>query len=117
MPPSGFSDKAVKGVLVFLEACYEDLLKEINSDSKNVEVEASVVEVGEPRTVNTRFGPRQVATAVIEDETGRINLSLWEKQIETVKNASKLKIEGAYVTEWNGNLQLNLSKQSVLQPQ
>lgn len=90
-------------------------IEEINQDTKNVEIEASVVEISEPRTVNTRFGPRQVATAVIEDETGRINLTLWEKQIETVKSASKVKIVGAYVTEWNGNLQLNLSKQSTIE--
>ena len=31
MPSSGFSEKAVKGVLVFLEACYEDLLKEMKN--------------------------------------------------------------------------------------
>lgn len=30
MPPSGFSKQAVKGVLIFLEACYDDLLKEMN---------------------------------------------------------------------------------------
>ena len=31
MPPSGFSGKAVKGILIFLEACYEDLLKEMKN--------------------------------------------------------------------------------------
>ena len=29
MPPSGFSKAAVKGVLIFLEACYDDLLEEM----------------------------------------------------------------------------------------
>ena len=92
-------------------------IEEISQETKNIELEANVVEISDPRTVNTRFGPKQVATAVIEDETGRINLTLWEKQIETIKNAPKVKITGAYVTEWNGNLQLNLSRQSVLEPQ
>lgn len=27
MPPSGFNKKAVEGLLVFLEGCYEDLMK------------------------------------------------------------------------------------------
>ena len=31
MPPSGFSQKAVKGALVFVRGCYEDLLKEVRS--------------------------------------------------------------------------------------
>ena len=87
----------------------------ITIDSKDVELEAKVVEVGEPRTVNTRFGPKSVATAVIEDSSGRINLSLWEDQIEKVTQAKKIKIKGAYVSEWKSNLQLNLSRQSTLE--
>ncbi len=90
-------------------------ISKITVDSKDVEVEASVIEVGDSRTVNTRFGPRSVATAVIEDDTGRINLSLWEDQITTVTSAKKIKIKGAYVTEWSNNMQINLSKQSELE--
>ena len=30
MPPSGFNKKAVEGLLVFLEGCYEDLMKEMD---------------------------------------------------------------------------------------
>ncbi len=31
MPPSGFSPKAVKGALIFVQGCYEDLLEEVRS--------------------------------------------------------------------------------------
>ncbi|NQV89705.1 MAG: hypothetical protein HQ488_05255 [Parcubacteria group bacterium] len=31
MPPSGFSKRAVKGALVFIQTCYEDLLEEVQS--------------------------------------------------------------------------------------
>ena len=31
MPPSGFSQKAVKGALIFIKSCYEDLLEEVRS--------------------------------------------------------------------------------------
>ncbi len=34
MPPSGFSQKAINGLLIFVEACYEDLLKEIKEGKK-----------------------------------------------------------------------------------
>jgi DNA topoisomerase IA len=34
MPPSGFSQKAVNGLLIFVESCYEDLLKEIKQGKK-----------------------------------------------------------------------------------
>ena len=29
MPPSGFSQKAINGLLIFVQSCYEDLLKEM----------------------------------------------------------------------------------------
>jgi len=35
MPPSGFSEKAVNGLLVFVGSCYEDLLQEIRDGKKN----------------------------------------------------------------------------------
>ena len=34
MPPSGFSQKAINGLLIFVESCYEDLLKEIKQGKK-----------------------------------------------------------------------------------
>ena len=64
-------------------------ITDITKDTENVSIEAHVVEVGEPRTVNTKFGPRQVADAVIEDKTGRINLTLWQEKIDEVKNSKK----------------------------
>lgn len=34
MPPSGFSQKAINGLLQFVASCYEDLLKEIKEGKK-----------------------------------------------------------------------------------
>ena len=39
MPPSGFSQKAINGLLMFVGACYKDLLKEIK-EGKHTEEEA-----------------------------------------------------------------------------
>ena len=38
MPPSGFSQKAINGLLIFVQSCYEDLLKEIKEgkDKKSI---------------------------------------------------------------------------------
>jgi len=37
MPPSGFSQKAINGLLVFVGSCYEDLLQEIKEGKKTEE--------------------------------------------------------------------------------
>ncbi len=34
MPPSGFSQKAINGLLMFVGSCYEDLIKEIKEGKK-----------------------------------------------------------------------------------
>lgn len=34
MPPSGFSQKAINGLLMFVGTCYEDLLREIKEGKK-----------------------------------------------------------------------------------
>lgn len=34
MPPSGFSQKAINGLLIFVGSCYEGLLKEIKEGKK-----------------------------------------------------------------------------------
>lgn len=34
MPPSGFSQKAINGLLQFVASCYEDLLHEIKEGKK-----------------------------------------------------------------------------------
>jgi hypothetical protein len=31
MPPSGFNQKSIEGLLIFLQGCYEDLLKKVQS--------------------------------------------------------------------------------------
>lgn len=41
MPPSGFSQKAVEGALVFIKTCYEDLQKEVVA-GKHPSFEAAV---------------------------------------------------------------------------
>jgi len=86
------------------------MIGDLRVGSSNVEVEGTIIRISEIRTVNTKFGKRNVATAVLEDDSGRIDLTLWEDQIEMVKEGQNIKITGGYVTEWNGNLQLNVRK-------
>ncbi|MEM0372774.1 MAG: OB-fold nucleic acid binding domain-containing protein [archaeon] len=85
-------------------------IKEIKNGSKDVEVEATVKEVTEPRNVQTKFGPSQVASAILDDGSGKIKLTLWGSKISEVKKGDRVKVVGAYVTEWNNELQLNVPK-------
>ena len=54
MPPSGFSQKAINGLLIFVESCYEDLLQEIK-EGKKTEGEAIKEELSNIRSYLKSF--------------------------------------------------------------
>jgi cytochrome P450 len=42
MPPSGFNEKAIRGLLQFVEGCYDDLLKEMSSPTGEKDVRKAI---------------------------------------------------------------------------
>lgn len=89
-------------------------ISEISIKTRAVDTEGKIITISQPREVNTRYGPTQVASALIEDDTGSISLTLWGKQIEEVKPGDSVKIEGGYVTEFKGEPQISVSKKGNL---
>ncbi len=77
---------------------------------KRVEVEATVVEKGNPRQVQSRFKEEtyNVADAVVQDESGTIKLTLWNEQIDQVNVGDRIKIENGYVTSFKGEVKFTL---------
>ena len=87
-------------------------IKELQTGMKQIEVEADVVDKGNARQVQSRFGNQtlNVADAVVQDESGTIKLTLWNEQIDQVNVGDKIKIENGYVTSFKGEIQLNVGK-------
>ena len=80
-----------------------------------ISVEGEVTDKSEPRRVRTRYGPRNVCDATLEDETEKIRLSLWQEHIDLVSIRDKIKVSGAYVTEFRNQLQLNIPRSGKLE--
>jgi ssDNA-binding replication factor A large subunit len=73
-------------------------------------IEAVIKEIS-PITEFSKFGRTgRVATAIIKDKTGEIQLTLWDEQIDSVKKGDKIKITNAYVKEWQGEKQVNIGR-------
>jgi OB-fold nucleic acid binding domain. len=85
-------------------------VKDVKKGMENITLVLRVVSIGDVRTVNTKYGESKVATAIVEDDTGRINLTLWRDQINKIKEGDRIKIEGAFVREFRGELNLNVGK-------
>ena len=89
-------------------------ISEIKAGASDVEVEGRVSSITEARDVQTKYGPNQVATAEITDDTGTIKLTLWGDTIKTVRSGDNVKLTGCFVKEYNDELQLTLTKNGSL---
>ncbi len=87
-------------------------IKDLRNGMKRVNVEATVVEKGDAREVQSRYKDEsyKVCTAMVADESGSIKLTLWNEQIDQVKVNDKIKVENGYVTAFKGEIQLNVGK-------
>jgi replication factor A1 len=64
---------------------------------RRIDIELKVVEIEEPRTYVRRDGREgKVVTAVAEDDTGKIKVSLWDTDIDRVKVGDRIKITNGY---------------------
>ena len=72
-----------------------------------INITAKIVDKGEVRTVNTKFGETKVCDAFLEDDSGRIKLTLWADDTEKVNNGDTVSLEGGYTTTFRNEIQLN----------
>ena len=91
-------------------------VKDLTPETKQTNVLIKVVSKGERRTIDSKFGgSRQLAEAVVGDETGTILLSLWEDQIEAVQPGEVVMVDNGYVSLVRGHMRLNVGKYGSFQ--
>lgn len=77
---------------------------------RNVSLKAKIIDVSEPRTVETRMGTARVADATIQDETGTVKMSLWDDQIERFSVGDVVSITNGYTTTFRGEIRVNVGR-------
>jgi replication factor A1 len=83
---------------------------------RRVDAEGEIVEMSEPRTVNLRTGGEaRVADAQLKDDSGQIKLSLWDDQIDMVKQGTKVMVTNGYTNSFRGELRLNVGRYGKLE--
>ncbi len=86
-------------------------ISELKAGASNVNLKATVEQKEEPREVVTKFGKRvSVATIVLKDESGTINMSLWGDDINSVNVGDVVELTNGYVSEFRGTPQLSAGK-------
>ena len=84
--------------------------EEAKQMKNGINVQGKIVDKKEIRIVNTRFGETKVCDAYLEDDSGRIQLTLWDKDTEKVNNGDMVSLEGGYTTIFRNEIQLNKSR-------
>lgn len=69
-----------------------------------------VVELSPVREFQRMGEPGRVCNATIKDKSGSTSLTLWNDEIDKVKEGDHLDIEKAAVKEWQGYLQVNIGR-------
>ena len=90
-------------------------IKDLIPKQGNVDIELEIVELGIIREFSKFGKPGKVLTAVAQDETGKVNLTLWNEQTESVKVGDRIKITNGYVNEWQGEKQLTSGRAGSLE--
>lgn len=85
-------------------------IKELTAGQGSVEVEATVKELEETRTLNKFGRDLKVRNAVIEDDSGSVKLTLWNEDVDKYAVGDKVKISNGYVNEFQGEKQLTSGK-------
>jgi len=86
-------------------------VRDLTPNSKQVNVLAKVLSVGEAKEVMGKFGdPRKVCEAVVGDDTAVITLSLWNEQIGTIAKDEVIFVDNGYVSLVRGHMRLNVGR-------
>ena len=86
-------------------------VRDLTPNSKQVNVLAKVMSIGETKEVMGKFGdPRKVCEAVVGDDTATIILSLWNEQIGSIQKEEVVLVDNGYVSLVRGHMRLNVGR-------
>ena len=83
---------------------------DIQAEMRNIEVVGRITEISQRRHVLTKFGPADVASAILRDDTGSIAVNLWRQQIDSVSEGGMVRIINAFAKVYNDRLELNIGQ-------
>jgi len=91
-------------------------IRDLRDGMRRVDAEGEIVDISEPRNVNLRTGGEaRVADCTLRDSTGSIKLSLWDDQIDAVKQGAKVRVTNGYTNSFRGEVRLNVGRYGKLE--
>ena len=94
-------------------------VNEIKPGMRDLQVEGEIISIGEAREINTKYGPAQIAEAVLRDETGSIKLNLWRDQIRSARVGASVRLVNAFAKGFGERAEISIGRDGkivVLEP-
>ena len=85
-------------------------ISELKSGQGKVDVVVEVKSKGEVKVINKYGKNLKLCNVMVSDDSGEISLTLWNDDVEKIKEGDKVKVTNGYVSEFNGKLQLTSGK-------
>ena len=92
-----------------------DKIKNLKAKQSDVNVEGVIKEVSPAREFQKYGKPGRVANSIIEDDSGKMTLTLWNDDVDRFEEGDRVKVVNGYVNEWRGNLQLTAGRAGSLE--
>lgn len=85
-------------------------IKDIQANQGKVDIVVEVIEKQEPRTFE-KFGKTgKVCSIKVKDDSGKIKLTLWNEDIDKIKEGDKIHLENGWCSEYQGEKQVSAGK-------
>lgn len=70
---------------------------DVKPEMRRIDLDLKIVEIEEPRPYVSRAGREgRVTTAIGEDDSGRLKISLWDNDVDRVKVGNTVRIRNGY---------------------
>ena len=89
-------------------------ISELKHGQKDVNVKGEIIKVMDVKTFPRMGEPGRVAISRLKDSTGTIDLTLWDEEIDKVKEGQTLEISNATVKQYNGSLQITTGRKGKI---
>src|SRR5512136_1762486 len=85
-------------------------ISDIKPNQGRINIEAIAVEMDAVRDINSNGKSLRVANAILQDETGKIKLTLWNDEVDKVHVGDKVRITNGFAKAYRDELQLSAGK-------
>ncbi|MEM3432069.1 MAG: OB-fold nucleic acid binding domain-containing protein [Candidatus Bilamarchaeaceae archaeon] len=91
-------------------------ISELRQGSYSGSVEGEIVKLDEPKELQSKFGKKLVvANGILKDDSGEINIALWNEHATAFAQGDKVRITNGWVSEFKGELKLSPGKNGTIE--